>query len=353
MCAKWAAASKEARKGRFFESQARKVLDDILESSGQGRMRNETTEAFLRAWVSSKEVSKSAGTARRYKHTIEEFLGHLGAKERESLAHVTTRDIESFRDAQKRAGRTASTVNMAVKTLRIPFNKAQKQGLIRNSPAAAVELIRSESAVRDPFTVEQVSTLLAVADVEWAGLILLAATAGLRLGDAKNLTWAAVDLDRKVLRYVPQKTKAGRFKPIEIVILPDLEEYLLRLPVKSHKASAPLFPTLSQTQLSGCNGLSARFQKLMHIAGIFAETDEREVSGKGRRFNNLTFHSLRHTFVTVMANSGVSRELRMKLAGHTSDAHDRYTHLDLATMRTALTLFPSFSARFKTETKEF
>ena len=57
----------------------------------------------------------------------------------------------------------------------------------------------------------------------------------------------------------------------------------------------------------------------------------------------LSFHSLRHTYVGVMANLGVSREVRMKLAGHSrEDSHDRYTHLEAKTIRAALKEFSRF-----------
>ena len=42
-----------------------------------------------------------------------------------------------------------------------------------------------------------------------------------------------------------------------------------------------------------------------------------------------------------MANAGISKEVRMKLAGHTSNAHERYTHLEVVTLRSALDNFPT------------
>lgn len=48
----------------------------------------------------------------------------------------------------------------------------------------------------------------------------------------------------------------------------------------------------------------------------------------------ITFHGLRHTFITWLAKSGVPKEIRMRLAGHTtSDAHDGYTHWDVEALR--------------------
>ena len=50
------------------------------------------------------------------------------------------------------------------------------------------------------------------------------------------------------------------------------------------------------------------------------------VKGKGTRsFARRTFHSLRHTFSSMLAGHGVSEELRMRLTGHSSrDIHQPY-----------------------------
>jgi len=72
----------------------------------------------------------------------------------------------------------------------------------------------------------------------------------------------------------------------------------------------------------------------MRAAGIDPGTDK----GKGsRRFSKLTFHSLRHSFNSHLADAGVPEELRMKLTGHKSrDVHQRYTHQQLATLKDAV-----------------
>ncbi|MGL5018980.1 MAG: tyrosine-type recombinase/integrase [Luteolibacter sp.] len=60
---------------------------------------------------------------------------------------------------------------------------------------------------------------------------------------------------------------------------------------------------------------------------------------EGRR----TFHSLRHTFASMLAKGGVSEGLRMELAGHkTPDMARHYTHHELETLRAAVGTLPSF-----------
>jgi len=59
--------------------------------------------------------------------------------------------------------------------------------------------------------------------------------------------------------------------------------------------------------------------------------------GKGRQFRALGFHSLRHSFISRLANLEVSSDLRKELVGHSSDeVHERYTHLDLTLQRRAI-----------------
>jgi integrase len=338
------AATQAAEKGEMTEAIVRKMLNELLVASGQSPMHHATVRDYLTAWMNSKEAAKSPGTAKRYRHTVSTFIDHLGRKADQSMGALLPRDIEAFRDLQLREGKSESTANMAVKTLRIPLNLARRQGLILTNPAEGVELLDAQSATRSTFTLAQLNDLLRHADWEWRGMLLFGATCGLRLGDAANLTWKQVELERKAIVYFPQKSGRGkRRKPVEAVILPSLEKWLFRWPGGNDKPDSPLFPSLYTLQTGGTNGLSRRFRKLMGVAAVDKGEDDRKIEGKGRRFFQLGFHSLRHTFISLMANLGVPRELRMKLAGHTSEVHDRYSHLELETFRRELSGFPDLA----------
>src|SRR5262245_30166744 len=89
----WQSAADQARHGRLVETQARAVLNDILERVGQTQLRSDTVEIFFRQWVSGKSTR---GTARRYTSTVEMFLRHLGAKKSAALNAVTHEEISSF-----------------------------------------------------------------------------------------------------------------------------------------------------------------------------------------------------------------------------------------------------------------
>lgn len=344
------AATQQAVKGEFTEVVARGILDRILESTGQSPLRSKTTKEFLQFWAESKSKSKAPGTATRYAKTVESFLEFIEKKAALSLAAITPKEIEGFRDLQIEQGKAETTANMEVKTLRIAFNHARRQGLVLTNPADAVDLLDADGQVRNPFSLEQLTAILTKAEDEWRGLILVGVCTGLRIGDASRLNWENIDLTRKTIRIQTGKRVRGKpRKTLETVILPDLEEYLLSTP-SGNSPSVPLFPKLTRIRPGGCKGLSQLFQNIMHTAGVYAQEDGRKITGKGRRFNDLTFHSLRHTYVSFMANKGVAKEIRKKLAGHTTDVHDRYTHIELETLRHALKDFPSVTNNQRGET---
>lgn len=76
----------------------------------------------------------------------------------------------------------------------------------------------------------------------------------------------------------------------------------------------------------------------MNEAGV----DRREVTNSaGRSFPKRSFHSLRHTLVSDLANSGSNPEIRRKLTGHkTASVQDLYTHFEHETFRAAVHAIP-------------
>jgi integrase len=99
-----------------------------------------------------------------------------------------------------------------------------------------------------------------------------------------------------------------------------------------------LTPSLSDKRSGGKTGLSSTFKQIMDKAGI----DPEEIQGKGKRkFSQLSFHSLRHAFNSLLANQGVDQETRMKLTGQKSKAVNKdYTHLDMDKLSSAMQKLP-------------
>ena len=63
----------------------------------------------------------------------------------------------------------------------------------------------------------------------------------------------------------------------------------------------------------------------------------RRAEGKTRHLARRSFHSIRHSYNSALANAEVPQEIRRKLIGHTSDhVNDIYTHLDVELFRRAI-----------------
>ena len=178
----------------------------------------------------------------------------------------------------------------------------------------------------------QIEQLLKEAEGDWKGLILSGYFTGGRLVDLARLTWGDIDLSEKTITFVQRKTGSA----VQVPIHQDLYEYLLELPC-SDRPKKPVFPKLFDKPGAGKSGLSMSFKRLMERAGIDDGVARKKDGKLGRNVSRLSFHSLRHSFNSAMANADVPLEIRQKLTGHASkDMNKHYTHLELATVRRAV-----------------
>lgn len=332
----WQTAATKARKGHFVEAQARAVLNDILARVGQALMPNDTVDSFLRQWLAGKD----GNTARRYGGTIKNFLEHINGKRHAALSAISHQDILGFMESREKAGVAPKTLSVDLGTLGAAFNVAQRLGLVMANPverALAIRPIVVSSNRRECFSSEQVSALLDAAEGDWKTMILLGYYTGARLRDRANLRWSGVDLAQGVIDFVPEKTRRKN-KRVVVPIHPHLLTHLEAC-ASSDLPEIFLCPSLASKPTCGKNGLSVQFQRIMARAGIDGQT----VRGSGiRRFSKLSFHSLRHSFNSALANAGVTQETRMLLTGHSSvNVNGTYTHLDLHALKQAVEKVPS------------
>ena len=326
----------EAERGNATEAHLRKVLAEISVRVNSQKLEFAVARKFLNDWADRAARTKSPATAVRYKGTIDKFLQSLGSKAEATLGDITARDIQKFVSWRLEGGRNATTVMVDLKTLNGPFALAMRQGLILTNPVPAADAPKAEKESREPFTWEQVAKLIKHAKGEWKTAIMLGAFTGQRLGDCVSITWDCLDLEKHVLRFRPQKTRHKK-RDLVLPLHPDLEKHLMDLP---EQKGQPLCPALSKAKIGGRSGLSRKFQEIMKEAEI--EKHSVEAGGKeGRMFNKLSFHSLRHTYVSQLANAGIAPDVRQLLSGHADEkSHAVYTHTKLETLRKAIETLP-------------
>jgi integrase len=340
----WEEAAVKARKGELTRATALKFLANVVERTTGEALVDATVDGFLREWLEGRKLrGRATGTVERYRPIVNAFLAFMGDRSRKSIRGVTGTDLRRFRDGEVDAGKSAVTANLSLKVLKAAFESAKREGLVLANPAAEVETLDDDGEERHAFSDAQIRKLLDAATDEWRGMILLGVHAGLRMSDAANLNWANIDAGDSIT-FVPKKTRRTKHgTSITIALHPDIVQWLDERRKEGHQGGV-LFPTLERRPTGSHTGLSNEFGRLMEKAGIGKLLgDEKE--GKGRRTTLLSFHSLRHSCVSRLANADVHADVRKKIAGHSTDeAHSRYTHLALKTQKRALkrvgSLFP-------------
>jgi integrase len=344
MADEWEALEKLAGEKRLTESQCRKVIAQMYERTVGEPLHFKTAREYLTEWVESKKNETELRAWLKYDQIVTDFLAHVGVKADRLLREITPADIRSYRDALKRKGLAAPTVNHAVKILRMPFKAAHDAGYIDINPNTknTVRPVKDEArdVEKDVFTREQLSELVKAAPSEdWTGAILCGYYTGLRLRDIADLQWSAVDLEGRIIKVTTRKTG----KTVTVPIHPQFAAWLDKQTRGIGKA--PVFPTLAGKAGGGKSGLSMAFRRIMERAKIKGRL-LREANGVGRSQSSLSFHSLRHGFVSAMANAGVAQELRQKLTGHASaEMNAQYTHHELESLRAAVSVIPSIGSK--------
>jgi integrase len=326
------------KSGLLNEGRVRKIFNGILERAGQDKIHSEPTENYLRDWLKGKD---NEGTNERYSHTVDLFLEVIGEKKSKGyLSDISHNDVLKF--IESRQGNAPATIRIDVKSLNIAFKLAKDLGFTEHNPVAkalAMKPITGGSMERVSFTIEQVKAIVAKTEGEWKTIILFGYFTGARITDCARMKWSNIDFAKKLLRFVAKKTghKNDDVEVHTMPLAPELETHLLSIP-SADDADTFITPELAAKDTRGRNGLSETFKRIMVAAGV----DPQIVKGKGKKnFSRLSFHSLRHTCNSFLANAGVDQETRMKTIGWKSkDINDGYTHIENQTMRNALAKLP-------------
>jgi integrase len=333
----WERVDKRLGRGEMVENQVRQVINDLLDKVGEPAINVPSIKHWFQEWLAEKGTSKAEKTAERYKSVVDNFLEHLGDRAGKSLSVLTSRDIQSFVTKRQEKGVSSTTANLDAKILSSALNRARKQGIIQYNPAEAVDLPEKHSIERGVFTPAEIKMLLDGAKgTEWETVIMFGYFTGARLGDCTKMQWEKVDLANNTLEFFETKNQ----KWVTVPLHPDLQEHLSKL-ANNDKAQKHITPHMAELGPGGRHGLSEGFKRIVVNAGI----DLQQVEGTGvRDICKRTFHALRHSFTSALANAGVSPELRMKLTGHKSAAiHKGYTHLEMTTLKDAIKKLPGLN----------
>lgn len=234
------------------------------------------------------------------------------------LEELQEHDAIKYAEALIENGVSDSTFNYHTGSLKLIFKTLLPK---MENPFDSVRRKKVKSVKHKPLTSPELKRLLKYTHGEIKLLFTIGAYTGLRLKDAVSLKYEQIK--NNIICLTPVKTQKYGTK-VQIPLHPEIKNML-------SNRRGYIMPTLAK--LSG-DALSGRVQKVFKDAGFHSEDS---TIGRQRKACIYGFHSLRHTFVSRLANSGVSLALIGKMTGHTTEKMtDHYYEADMESLRKAI-----------------
>lgn len=330
-------AGREASSGKLTQDRARRHLMEIYRLCSQEEFPVYTVKDWLRRWLEEGKKRVSDSTMLRYQTSVGDVLVALGNDQLKDISLLTTDDVQRVQTTLARASNKASTANLKVQDFKSAIRAAFEQGIIERNVGLPVKPLPADNSdLRGEFTIEEIRQLIEHASPDWKGAILIAAQTGLRLSNVAELSWNEVDLRNRQFVIAPVKQRKGKSEVISIPMTDSVFQFLQSRAEGIKVSAGAIFPKLAGRQKAT---LSTTFSNLMKKAGI-----PREVSILGGRMVVRSFHSLRHFYVSALANAEVPEDVRKILSAHKSgEIHRIYTHHNIETLRKAVEALPDLS----------
>jgi integrase len=335
-------AELEARRGLLTEHAVRRHISKTYEIVTGSKLTSYSIEGWLSWWLENKVKAKRKGTSDRYGTSVRSFLDAIGDRRKLDTRHLSHTDAEKFRDKLIESGKSARTVNVDLKTVSSAFNLAKKGRLLDANPFDSLDALPVSEGVKKNFTKEQIEEILRHAEGDWYGLILFGYYTGARISDITQLKRENLDLngDPPMLRFKEAKKQDKHKRELVIPIHQKLMEWIAMKGFGN--SDGYVFPKLQPKGTGGRSGLSQSFKRILLKAGILKELYQKRKEGSvGRTVSPYSFHSLRHSFKTELANKGVPSDLRDVLSGHAKPSvAEGYVHRGHDVLMDAIKVLP-------------
>ncbi len=197
----------------------------------------------------------------------------------------------------------------------IPCKSFTDELTVRRAPSQHIALTMEEVAMFDKYEPKSQT------EHDVKVLFMRGCLTGMRLSDAMLLT--EDNVRNGILSYVSQKTHTEVRQPVQKRLL----KYIRDKPSKQHQRSV-----VNRTIQRICKELGMTEEVQLFVNGKLK---------KGARYEFISMHSSRRTYVSCLASNGVPVGVISKLAGHSSTTMtDRYVCVDLGNLpREAMTFF--------------
>ncbi|WP_370501474.1 tyrosine-type recombinase/integrase [Mycolicibacterium sp. jd] len=276
---------------------------------------------YAAEWLESKHNLKPS-TRARYQVVLDTFIADHAAVAIGDISRQLVREWVSALSAK----RSPATVHKVVGVLRQVLAMAVTDNRLVLNPVDGVELPAVRTVEQRFLTLEQLHALADAAG-EHRALVYVLGTCGLRFGEAAELRWRDVDLQKKTLRvsrsvtlvdnkFVVGTPKGGKARTVS---LPAFVADLLA----PGPADALVFPDSAGKHMRGTNVRRRWWADAVTTAKLFPRRVGKET------VYEFKIHELRHAAASLAIQAGANIKGLQNMLGHESAALtlDRYGHL--------------------------
>lgn len=288
----------EARTKYQAQEAEKRIRDEVFEGKfGQTQSKVKFAEFAKDEYLTWAASKRSINMDRIHVKTLTSFFGST------ALADISQITIERFKRqrcstmSQRGALLKPASVNRELACLSKLLALARDNGFLAKVPK--IKMLREDNQRTRYLSPDEETQLMKSLETSRKYLIPLvtfALNTGMRLSEITSLTWNRVDFVRGSIFVT--NTKSGKARAVP------MNEHSRRVLTSLHSKSERVFTSLPKR-------ISLSFTKACEQAGIV----------------DFSFHCLRHTFATRLADSGVDITTIAALLGHSNiQMSSRYTH---------------------------
>ena len=286
-------------------------------------------DAAVRSFLTYLQVERGASphTLRNYEGDLRQFQAFLRTAHKGSLPAPTAVDayaVRSFLAARAGLGDAKSSLGRKLAAIRSLFRHLVREGVVPQSPAAAVVTPKQEHRLPRVLTADDAKRLMdnpgshEPRSMRDQALLEVLYSAGARVAELVGLNVEDVDLDTGTA------TALGKGRKERVVLLGTKAVAALR----AYLDSLPLAPLVGRGK-----GEGTPLFRNQRGGRLTARSVERIVAKECQAlesFPTITPHTLRHSFATHLLDGGADLRAIQELLGHASlSTTQRYTHVAL------------------------
>lgn len=321
---------------RVVEKQRRDELERTEESNRKASITFK--DYFINSYFPDAQVNKKKRSTQTEKALFELWINpSIGSL---SFAKIDAFHIRAIKKKMLDAGRSLRTIKYAYSVISQVWNHAcsdkliHKKCPIKDKTVTLGKINNNRVRFLSYGEAEELLAALLKISPQIHDIALMSLQTGMRAGEIFKLTWDCIDFSQRTIFIKDAKANNSRY----VFMTQDIKEMLVS---RHPKRIGLVFKNRKgKIILEGSKTFDRVVDKLGFNLGI-----------KDRR-NKVVFHTLRHTFASWLAMSGIDIYTIKNLMGHsTIKMTERYAHFQESSLKKAITVFDQSLETFKNETK--